>query len=587
MDFAEQVKGAVDIVGVVGEHVRLRKSGTYRYMGLCPFHQEKTPSFTVHVTRQFYKCFSCGAAGDVFKFVMEIEGISFYEALKALAERNGIPMPKRSQYVDEDSKLRGAILAIHEAAQETFRGNLANSAGETARAYLAQRGISPETAELFGIGYSAPGGRSLLRALEQRSFPAAQIVDSGLAGRRDDGSLYDRFRNRLMFPIQDTSGKVIAYGGRALAADDNPKYLNSPETPIYKKSGVLYNLHRAREAMRKEDRAILVEGYMDAIGVTAAGFGPVVASCGTALTDRQVRLIKQHTHRIVVNFDPDAAGANAAERSVNMLLDEGMHVRICELDGGLDPDEYCKQRGAAAYQERLDAAKGYFYWLADRARTKYDVRTSEGQVSVLKFLMPAVQRVSDPMERMVIAGEVASYAGVGPGLVLDSFKKAVAERQDSSFRRPPVELRQHDERILLNVLTQPGSSSGVVEELRSMVVVETFASRRIFQAIFAMHDAGGAVTFDGIHARLAEEDQAILADAVLSEDMEVSEEELATAMASLRRAEGEFRRAELKRRIKEFERAGNWTEALRLTAELQSLERAARVRARGEREHAS
>src|SRR4051794_13105499 len=334
MDFAEQVKGSVDIVGVVGEHVRLRKSGPYRFMGLCPFHQEKTPSFTVHVTRQFYKCFSCGAFGDVFKFVMEIEGLSFPEALKSLAERNGIPMPKRSQYADDDSRLRGALLAMHELAQENFRANLIGPAGETARTYLAKRGLALETVEQFGIGYSDRSGRALLRLFEQRTFPAAQMEQSGLVGRRDDGSMYDRFRNRLMFPIHDGSGKIIAYGGRALAADDNPKYLNSPETPIYRKSYVLYNLHRAKEPMRKDDRVILVEGYMDAIGVTAAGFGQVVASCGTALTAQQVKLLKQHTARIVVNFDPDTAGVNAGGRWLKILLQEGMQGGGLGLDGG-------------------------------------------------------------------------------------------------------------------------------------------------------------------------------------------------------------------------------------------------------------
>src|SRR3954468_17616235 len=468
MEFVEQLKSSVDIVSVIGEYVRLRRSGANRYMGLCPFHSEKSPSFTVHVVHQFYKCFSCGVSGDVIKFVQEKEGISFFEALKSLAERYGIPMPKRSQYADDDSRLRGALLALHELAQENFRANLNGPAGETARAYLAKRGLAGETVEQFGIGYSDRSGRALLRLFEQRSFPAAQIEQSGLVGRREDGSMYDRFRGRLMFPIHDGSGRIIAFGGRALAADDNPKYLNSPETPIYKKSYVLYNLHRAKEPMRKEDRAILVEGYMDAIGVTAAGFGPVVASCGTALTAQQVKLLKQHTPRIVVNFDPDTAGANAAERSINILLEEGMQVRILELDGGLDPDDYCKERGAAAYQERLEGAKGYFYWLADRARAKYDVRTSEGQVSVLKFLMPAVQRISDQMERMVIAGDLASYIGVDRGMVLDSFKKSVAQRREQKFQRPAVMLR-HDERILINaVLAQPALATAIAPELKAM-----------------------------------------------------------------------------------------------------------------------
>jgi DNA primase len=577
MDFSEQLKGTVDIVSVIGEHVRLRKSGAYRYMGLCPFHSEKTPSFTVHATHQFYKCFSCGAGGDVFKFVMEIEGISFYEALKALAERYGIPMPKRSQFADEDSRLRNALFQMHELAQEQFRANLNGPSGESARAYLAHRGVARETVEQFGLGYSERSGRGLLRLFEQRNLAAAQMEQSGLVGKREDGSLYDRFRNRLMFPIHNESGKIIGYGGRALAAEDNPKYLNSPETPIYKKSHVLYNLHRAKEPIRKEDRVILVEGYMDAIGVTAAGFGAVVASCGTALTAQQVRALKRHSQRIAVNFDPDAAGANAAERSINLLLEEGMHVRILELDGGLDPDEYCKERGTVAYQERLDGAKGYFYWLADRARKKYDVRTTEGQVAVLKFLMPAVQRISDRMERMVIAGDVASYVGVDRGMVLDSFKKAVSERQERSFEQPKISLR-HDERLLLNaVLTNP-EVRAEISELKRLETIATFPSRRIFQAIFALEEAGGKLSFEEVNARLEEGDQNLLAQAVLMEDTQTTHEEVLAAVESMRRSEEQHHRSQMKARIKELERAGSWQEALHLTAELSQMERAARGR---------
>ena len=213
MDFVEQLKSSVDIVSVVGEYVRLRRSGANRYMGLCPFHNEKSPSFTVHVVHQFYKCFSCGAGGDVVKFVQEKEGLSFYEALKSLSERYGIPMPKRSQYADEDSKLRGALLAMHEQAAENFRANLKSQGGEAARSYLAKRGLAPETVEHFGLGYSDRSGRALVRLFEQRGFPAAQMEESGLVGKRQDGSLYDRFRNRLMFPIHNESGKIIGFGG--------------------------------------------------------------------------------------------------------------------------------------------------------------------------------------------------------------------------------------------------------------------------------------------------------------------------------------------------------------------------------------
>jgi DNA primase len=547
-------------------------------MGLCPFHNEKSPSFTVHVVHQFYKCFSCGVSGDVVKFVQEKEGLSFYEALKSLSERYGIPMPKRSGYADEDSKLRGALLAMHEQAEETFRANLKSPAGEAARSYIAKRGLAPETVEHFGLGYSDRSGRALVRLFEQRGFPVAQMEQSGLVGKRQDGSLYDRFRNRLMFPIHNESGKIIAFGGRALSPEDEPKYLNSPETPIYKKSHVLYNLHRAREGVRKDDRAILVEGYMDAIGVTAAGFRNVVASCGTALTTQQVQAVKRHSHRIAVNFDPDAPGANAAERSIDLLLAEGMQVRIVELDGDLDPDEYCKERGSAAYQERLEGAKGYFYWLADRVRAKHDMRTSEGKVAVLNFLLPKLHAISDQLERMTVANDVAGYIGVDRGMVLDHFRKTVTERSEKAIERPVSPLR-HDERMLLiALLTDAELRSDMIGRLRSLQTIETLPSRVIFQAIFALEEAGGRVGFDEVNGRLEEADQNLLAQAVLNEDGEISREEVMAAMESMQRSEQQFLRGQLKSRISESERGGRFDEAMRLTAELQALERAARGR---------
>jgi DNA primase len=582
MDFVEQLKSSVDIVSVVGEYVRLRKSSAYRFTGLCPFHSEKTPSFTVHVSKQFYHCFGCHAHGDVLKFVQEMEHVSFYEALKSLAERYGVPMPKRSQYADEDSRRRAALFQMHELAQENFRANLASPAGEATRAYLAQRGVAPETVTEFGLGYSDRSGRALVRLFEQRGFGSQLVEESGLAGKREDGSFYDKFRSRLMFPIQDEKGRIIAFGGRALAKDDQPKYLNSPETPIYKKREVLYNLHRAKDAIRKDDRSVLVEGYMDAIGVTAAGFAPVVASCGTSLTNQQVRNLKRHSLNIVVNFDPDAAGGGGAERSIDLLLAEGMFVRIMELDGDLDPDEYCRQRGPESYRERLEAAKGYFYWLADRARAQHDVRTPEGVVAVLKSLLPAVQAVSDPLERMAIAENLADYIGVGRGAVLETFRKAVADRREKSIERPKEPLRA-DERGLLEVLlSDTQGREELAGELESIEVLDRVATRRIYQAIRAMHTSGAAITFDGVNARLEENDQILLAEALLAEDSESHEADLEygrRCLESIRRSEEQLRRAELKAQVKQAERAGNLAEALRLSEELTRLERrgAARV----------
>jgi DNA primase len=577
MDFVEQLKSQVRIEDVVGEYVKLRKSGPSRYMGLCPFHSEKTPSFTVHVVHQFYKCFSCGAGGDVVKFVMEKDGLSFWEALKGLAERYGIPLPKRSQYSDEDSRQRGTASEMHEMAQEAFRANLEGPAGEAARAYLARRGVAAETIAHFGLGYSERSN-ALVRRFGKSNIPSAQIEQSGLVGKRDDGSLYDRFRNRLMFPIHNESGKIIGFGGRALSDDDQPKYLNSPETAIYKKSYVLYNLHRAKESIRKQDRVILVEGYMDVIGVTAAGVANVVASCGTSLTAQQVQAMKRHSSRIAVNFDPDAPGANAAERSIGLLLEEGMSVRIVELDGGLDPDEYCRDRGADAYRQRLDEAKGYFYWLADRARAKHEVHSSEGVVAVLNALLPAVDKVSDPLERSAIANDLASYIGVAPGMVLDSFRKIAASRQEKPMERPKIALR-HDERLLLNaILADEVVSKEIVAQLQQSDAAAGFASRRVFQAAYALVAAGGRLSFENLHARLEEADRNLLSEAVLEGEPEVTPGTVEAAMESVRRSQERGVRDQMKARIREAERGGNWEEALRLTAELEGSDRAARSR---------
>jgi len=578
MDFVDQLKSQVRIEDVVGEYVKLRRSGPSRYMGLCPFHSEKTPSFTVHVVHQFYKCFSCGVSGDVVKFVMEKDGLSFWEALKLLAERYGIPLPKRSQYSDEESRQRGAAFEMHEVAQDAFRANLEGAAGEAARAYLAKRGVEPATIAHFGLGYADRSGNALVRLFGKRNFSGAQVEQSGLVGRRQDGSFYDRFRHRLMFPIHNESGKIIGFGGRALTSDDEPKYLNSPETAIYKKSHVLYNLHRAKEAIRKQDRSVLVEGYMDAIGVTAAGVTNVVASCGTALTAAQVRALKRHSSRIAVNFDPDAPGANAAERSIGLLLEEAMQVRIVELDGGLDPDEYCRQRGAAQYQMRLDEAKGYFYWLADRARAKHDVHSSDGVVAVLNALLPAVEKISDPLERSAIANDLASYIGVPQGMVLDSFRKAAASRQERPMERLTVALR-HDERLLLNaILADEQVSREILGQLQEADATAGFASHRVFQAAFALESSGGHLSFENLHARLEEGDQNLLAAAVLEGEPEISRDAVDAAMESIRRTLERGRRDRMKARIREAERGGHWDEALRLTAELEGGDRAARGR---------
>jgi DNA primase len=581
LDFKAQVKASVDIVGLVGEYVRLKRVGsTQSYIGLCPFHTEKTPSFRVHANHQFYKCFGCGQGGDVFKFVQEIERITFYEALKQLAERSGIPLPKRSEYTDADTKLRAAILQMHELAEQAFRASLKGPGGAEARSYLDRRGVAAAEIEHFGLGFSERTGHFLTNLFQKHDFPADQMEQSGLVMRREGGGLFDRFRNRLMFPIHNESGKVIGFGGRALSENDQPKYMNSPETPIYRKSYVLYNLHRAKEGIRKEDRVVLVEGYMDAIGVYTSGVKEVVASCGTALTTQQVQAMKRHSGRIVVNFDPDAAGSNATEKSLQILLEEGMHVRVLELEGGLDPDEYCKQRGDAAYAGALTAAKNYFYWLADRARSKYDMRTAEGRVAAFQVLLPAIQRLTDKIERSAVAGDVAGYLGVDSGLVLENFRKAAVDRREKTLAAP-VEAIRHDEKILLNLfLSSAEARDRLIPQLRGLAAVEQFATRRIFQALFGLHDAGAPFGLAELDARLEDVDRSRLASIALADETNEEDFSLQLGLACLEKLQRQTLEGQvlaLKASIKDAERAGKLAEALRLNQELHRFEKSQRA----------
>jgi DNA primase len=575
MDFAEHVKSSIDIVEIIGQYVRLKRIGSSpRSTGLCPFHTEKTPSFSVHSSHQFYKCFGCGAGGDVFKFVMEIERISFFEALKSLAESHGIAMPKR-EYSDPDSKLRGALTEMHELAERLFQANLNSPAGAHARQYLAGRNVTPEQIAEFSLGLSDPSGNQLVRQLESR-FAPEQLEQSGLVAKRQEGAgFYDRFRGRLMFPIHNESGKVIGFGGRALRPGDEPKYLNSPETALYRKSYVLYNLHRAKDPVRKSDYSVLVEGYMDVIGLYSAGIHNVVASCGTSLTNPQVRSLKRHSERIVVNFDPDTAGAKAAEKYIQMLLDEGLKVRVLELGGDLDPDEFVKASGAEAYRLRLEKAPVYFHWLADVARQKFDMRTVEGRMEGFKLLAPKIQGIADRLERFAVANDVADYLGVDEKLIRDHFSKGAAEHPAPPRRPqiPPVE------RLLLqSLLSSEIGRSQVIPELSVMPLVDRFVSRNIFKALFAMHSDGDSFRFSDLQGRLAEADQDLLSSTVFADEVLEEEKAAEQALACLRSLKSQDPRseaAELRARIKTAERQGDLQEAMRLAQQLDEKSRAA------------
>ncbi len=571
MDFKERLREQVDIVRVVGEYVRLRRAGQ-RYSGLCPFHNEKTPSFSVSPEHQYFRCFGCDAKGDVFKFVMMIEGLTFFEALKKLADQNGIALPKQSFASDDETRLKAALYEMHEIAAEHFRSNLAGPNGAAVRAYLAKRGVDPAVVEQFSLGLADGSGRTLLRILEKRGIKPEYLEESGLVGKRDDGSLYDRFRNRLMFPIQNESGKAIAFGGRALDPDDKAKYLNSPETKIYRKSNVLYNLHRAKESAMRLDRIVLVEGYMDVIGAWQAGVNEVVASCGTALTSEQIRAMKRHSLNLHLNFDPDAAGNKASERSIKLLLDENMKVRVVELEGGLDPDEYCQQYGAEAYRERIVKAKAYFYWLADRARARFNMREPQGRIDAFQSLVPAIQELSDKLARDSYANDLASYLAVEPGLVREHFRKLAVDRVERA-PAPRVDPSKATDRILLPLLVNDSDARAqLADHLRDLPALRQLSTGPIFEALLAMHDASEKVSFNTLHERLAPQHQESLAMIVLDSGAAgLTLEDGMACIEALRRAHREITARELKNRIKTAEREGRIEEAIELTHQLSHI----------------
>src|ERR1700751_3076755 len=354
--FADKVKEQADIVRVVGEYDRLKKSGQ-NFTGLCPFHAEKSPSFAVHPTKQIYHCFGCGVGGDVFKFVMEMEKCAFPEAIRIVAEKCGIAIPRpkeRSPEERKENQQRTVLVEMHREAQSFFVKQLEGTLeGKAALAYLEDRGLDTETIARFGIGHAPSGGDLLLRHFRGK-YPEKTLVESGLISRDQSGRLFDRFRRRITFPIANESAKIVAFGARALG-DDQPKYLNSPERPIYSKSNVLYHLDRAKDALRRQDFAVLVEGYMDAIAVAPAGISNVVASCGTALAESQIKLLGRFTRRVIVNYDPDTAGQAATERSLTALLEQDFEVRVLNLPSignkKAEPDLFIRENGVDAYRE--------------------------------------------------------------------------------------------------------------------------------------------------------------------------------------------------------------------------------------------
>jgi DNA primase len=604
-NFKETLKQQADIVRIVGDYVKLKKAGAQNFSGLCPFHAEKTPSFSVHATRQFYHCFGCGESGDVFAFIQKVENITFPEAVRLLAQKLGVPMPKvsfSSPAEARDAQVRMALLDVHVRAAAFFQECLRRPEGANAREYLKGRGLDDETIARFRIGY-APDSGFLLRDALRREFDEELLRESGLfsesrsqvsglrsqekqvlrsaqddnvvegdgEGRTAKGAgfeptakgqelkaapaIYSKFRNRVMFPICNEQGKVIAFTGRTLSASTDekagPKYLNSPETPIYSKSRVLFNLDNAKEAIRKLEYSILVEGQMDCISVYAAGFHNVIASSGTAFTELQAKLLGRFSKKVVVNFDPDTAGARATERTLGLLVEEEFNIQVLTLETGFDPDLFIRRKGKDAYAAALKHSQKYFDYLIDRARAMFPGRNSESKVKAVNHLLPHIQRVPNRIVRDGLALEISQKLGIDSAVLRQELKHAATNRSATQVKATAEAQVTGAERVLIRALAsatqmqaggeRSSAREGTDEEfdparqaqyaLQSEQLYEGLGSQSLMEALLQ----AGTETADVIALPKTEEDRRLLASILMNEEEDLTPETVEGAVRALRR----------------------------------------------------
>ena len=428
--FIEDLKSQADIVRVVQEYVQLKKAGA-SYKGLCPFHSEKTPSFHVNGDKGFFHCFGCGVGGDVFKFLELKDKVGFQDAVRQLAQRFGVPIPEaqegRPDAVAEAE--RAALLKMQEIAVEFFRSQLAERTGIRTRQRLEERGLSPEIIDTIGFGFAPNTRDGLTTRLREQGFSVPLMLRSGLVVEREAGVIRDRFRGRLMIPICRDGGSVVAFGGRALDPDQQPKYLNSPETPIYSKSRTLYGLHITKSGIRQLGYAVLVEGYFDFAQTLQAGITSVVASCGTALTAQQSRLLRRFTSKAVLSFDADAAGQSATARSGQLLIRDGFQVNVALLPPGEDPDTFVQKHGRSEYLEKLRSSRPYLEFLLDRAATERDFSRDDSRREFLNEMLTVAADIPDAAARDQFADRLAHKARVMEEVVRTEIRRAAVARR--------------------------------------------------------------------------------------------------------------------------------------------------------------
>jgi DNA primase len=538
-DKIDEVRNANDIVEVISGYVRLKKRGK-NYLGLCPFHTEKTPSFTVSAEKQMYHCFGCGKGGNIFTFLMEMDKVSFVEAVRSLASKTGIIIPEENAPVTaEQTEFENYYAICRFAGMHFFRNLTETEEGKEALAYFYKRGFTDETIRTFGLGYAMNSWDAFVLKAQAEGFKVEDIAKVGLARVREDGSLYDYFRGRAMFPIFSTQGRVIGFGARKMREDDAivGKYINSPDTPIYNKSRVLYGLFHSKEFIRQEDNALMVEGYADLISLYQAGIQNVVASSGTALTEEQLTLIGRFSKNLTLVYDADSAGSSATVRGIDLALEHDLNVRIVELPEGEDPDSFVQQHGGKEFNERLANAISFIDFKAKQFQRAGAFATAEGKTQAVRSLVQSIAKMKDELKRNFYVKEVAEKYEVYENLLYRELERALTQEKrttradnipKSAFvqRRSEVdkplapEMKQipPEEHDILKLILE--GNSDVIRYLLSnisLVQISDERMRKLAQFVLDLYDERGTIDVTAIINEVQESEfKNLISDLVLS-----------------------------------------------------------------------
>ncbi len=538
-DKIDEVRNAADIVEVIAAYVQLKKRGK-NYLGLCPFHTEKTPSFTVSAEKQMYHCFGCGKGGNIFTFLMEMDKVSFVEAVRSLATKSGINIPEESKPMTEEQTEFENYYAVCRFAGMHFFKNLTESdEGKEALQYFYKRGFSDETIRTFGLGYAMNAWDTFVNKAQAEGFKTEDIAKVGLARVRDDGSLYDYFRGRAMFPILSTQGRVIGFGARKMREDDAiaGKYINSPETPIYNKSRVLYGLFHAKDSIRQEDNALMVEGYADLISLYQAGIKNVVASSGTALTEEQLVLIGRYSKNLTLVYDADTAGSSATVRGIDLALEHDLNVRIVELPEGDDPDSFVQKHGGNEFRERLSNAISFIDFRAKQFQRAGAFATAEGKTQAVRALVQSIAKMKDELRRNFYVKEVAEKYDVYESVLFHELEQALAQgkhalrpdsypKSDYATRQaaaekpmlPEEKIIPPEERDILKLILD--GNPDVIRFLLSnisLLQLSDVRARRLAQLVLDLYDERGTIDAPSIVSEVqAPELKNLITDLVLS-----------------------------------------------------------------------